>query len=47
MKEQKTTRQKVRNMNTGIRRLRKEGLDRGNIIYKTHNLRSRKTDLKN
>ena len=42
IKVQRTTRQKVRNINTGIRRLRKEGLDRRNIIFKTHNLRSKK-----
>ena len=42
IKQQKTTRQKIKNINTGIRRFRKEGLDRNKIIYKTHYLRSKK-----
>ena len=41
-KQHKTTRQKVRNTNTGLRKLRKEGLDRRNIIYRTHYLQSKK-----
>ena len=39
---QKITRQGIQNINTSKRRFAKEGLDGRNIIYKTHNLRSRK-----
>ena len=40
---QKITRQGIQSINTSNRRVTKEGLDKRNIIYKTHNLRSRKT----